>query len=572
MAFLHYPQRPETLTAEFVNGVFTSLIDRIPEAEAADNADAWDVLVRDWNAFRFYYSSEWSRVNFQLSANFEDAAAVAAEQYFRDSVIPAVDDREDLIVSALLESRHRPALEARYGRYFFRRSEVARAAMASVNGELRVREGELQNRYNRLKATAKVVVEGRTMTFDEAESLFTSPDRELRRRAFCATSEWILSHRDEMAAIFDELVRLRHQMALNLGYDDFTKLGYEMRERTDYGPTDTARFRRNIFRHFLPINRELVADHARRIGVERLSIIDRAYDPDRSLPRGVAGPVETQLDRAARLFASLSPRLAAHFTTMLDEDLIDLPNRPGKYGGAFCTARHDEGRCAVLLNSVGDASDVVTLLHEMGHAFQNCESTGIELFDLRSPTSDVAEIHSTSMEFLGLRHIDELLPQEHVVRFRRNAWRNAVNQLVGIASVDEFQHWIYEHPNATIDEREEAWVRFVDRYSAGIDATGYEEYRRTSWYEIGHLFMAPFYMIDYALARLVSMQLALIDDVDHERAMEIYLELCRLGGTRSFKQAVEQVGLRSPFDEETVAGMASQVRERLDGVSDVHRN
>ncbi|HVK40735.1 MAG TPA: M3 family oligoendopeptidase [Candidatus Kapabacteria bacterium] len=572
MAYLHYPERPERLTAEFVDEVFEALIARIAEAEASPSADDWDALVRDWNAFRFYYSSEWSRVNFRLSANFSDEDAIAAEQYFRDRVIPAVDDREDHIVSALLDSRHRPELEARYGRYFFRRSEVARAAMASVNSDLRMREAELQNRYNRLKATAQVVVEGRAMTFDEAESLFTSPDRELRRQAYCATSEWILERRDELAGIFDELVAIRHRMALNLGYDDFTKLGYEMRERTDYGPADTARFRRNIFSHFLPINRALVDDHARRIGVDRLSVIDRAYDPDRSLPRGIAGPVETQLDRAARLFASLSPRLGEHFATMLDENLIDLPNRPGKYGGAFCTARHDEGRCAVLLNSVGDASDVVTLLHEMGHAFQNWESTGIELFDLRSPTSDVAEIHSTSMEFLGMRHVDELLPEEYVGRFRRNAWRNAVNQLVGIARADEFQHWIYEHPEATIDEREQMWAEMGERYSSGLDVTGYERYQRTSWYEIGHLFMAPFYMIDYALARLVSMQLALIDDDDHERAMAIYLELCGLGGTRSFKGAVEQVGLRSPFEEEMVAELAARVGARIAGEGEEARD
>lgn len=563
MAYLHYPDRPEKLTAEFVEREFTLLIERIPDAESAATSEPWDTLIRDWNAFRFYYTSEWSRVNFGLSVNFADEGAAAAEEYFRDNVIPAVDEREDQIVAAMLASRHRPALEARYGAYFFRRAEVSRAAMAPVNAEVRIREGELQNRYNRLKATAQVVVDGRSMTLDEAESLFSSPDRELRRQSYCATSEWIQEHRDELAGIFDELVKLRHRMATNLGYADFTQLGYEMRERTDYGPADTASFRENIYHHFLPLSRRLVADHARRIGVEKLSVIDLGYDPDRSLPRGVAGPVETQLDRAGRLFASLSPRLAAHFETMCDEDLIDLPNRPGKYGGAFCTARHDEGRCAVLLNSVGDASDVETLLHEMGHAFQNCESNDIELFDLRSPTSDVAEIHSTSMEFLGMRHVDELLPEEHVERYRRNAWRSAIGQVLGIARVDEFQHWVYRNPEVSIEEREEKWEAILKRYSSGVDATGYEQYRRSSWYDIGHLFMAPFYMIDYALARLVSMQLALIDAHDHERAMDIYLELCRLGGTCSFKQAVERVGLRSPFEERTVQDLAAHLEREI---------
>jgi M3 family oligoendopeptidase len=563
MPFTHYPDRPATLTVEFATGEFESLLARVPEADASQTADRWIELVLDWNALSSYCRSEASRIHVRLCGDFTNEEATAAEEYFREKVIPAAEPLDERIVAALLATPHRAALEERFGAYLFERLELARLTMDPVNAELRRRDGELAAQYRRLQANAIAVVNGETMTHDAANSLLSSPDRELRRAAFVATSEWTLEHRDELAAIFDELVSVRHAMARNLGLATFTPLGYAAMDRTDYGPQETAHFRRHVLKHFLPIVRDRAADHARRIGVEALSIIDVGYDPDKTLPRGVAAPVETQLQRSKAIFELLSPELSSRFERMAEDGSIDLPNRPGKYSGAFCAPMYDEDRCAVLLNSVGDARDVEVLLHEMGHAFQKSLSDDIELVDLRNPTADLAEIHSTTMEFLGMRHVGQVLPDEHVARYQRNVWNRMLGSLVSIARMDEFQHWIYENPEATIAEREAKWTAIGDEFSSGYDYTGFEKYRGTSWYDVGHLFQSPFYLIDYALAQLVAMQLALIDAEDHDRAMAIYLDLCRRGGSASFARTVEAVGLRSPFDESLIADLAGHVRREL---------
>jgi M3 family oligoendopeptidase len=564
MSFHHYPHRPARLTAEFARTEYTSLIDRVADADAAATADEWMALVLDWNALSSYCRSEGSRVHFRLCRDFSNEEATSAEQYYREQVMPVAEEHEERLMEAMLASPHRAALEQRFGGYYLQRAELMRRTMAPVNAELRVREGELQTRYGRLIATAEVSVDGETMTVGQADSLLTAPDRDLRRKAYVATSQWLLDNRDELAGIFDELVEIRRRMAANLGYESFTRLGYEQMERTDYGPNETARFRQLVFAHFLPLLRQWVSEQAERAGTERLSIIDARFDPGRSLPRGIAAPVETQLERAAAVFSSLSSRLGEHFARMRDGGMIDHANRPGKAGGAFCSPVHDEPRCSVLLNSVGDASDVEVLLHELGHAFQKWESDDIELVDLRQPTLDLAEIHSMTMEFLGMRHLDRMLPEEHLARYRSNAWKRAVSSIVAIARIDEFQHWIYECPTATPQEREAKWIELHDAYGSGLDHTGFEHFRSASWYEVGHLFQSPFYMIDYALARLVSMQIALIDAEDHERAMATYIELCRLGGTMSFARAVAKVGLRSPFDEDLLADLAAHVRSQID--------
>ena len=167
------------------------------------------------------------------------------------------------------------------------------------------------------------------------------------------------------------------------------------------------------------------------------------------------------------------------------------------------------------------------------------------------------------MEFLGLRNIEELIPAEYAQKYRRNAWSGVVRELVSIARVDELQHWMYEHPDATVEQRERRWDELCEEFSTGVDMSGYEQYRPVSWYVYGHLYRSPFYLIDYALAQLCAMQVALIDATDHERAMQAFIDLCRLGGTKSFSEAIASVGLRSPFDESLIVDLAGHAKRQF---------
>ncbi|MBL4850512.1 MAG: hypothetical protein JKY65_33765 [Planctomycetes bacterium] len=283
-----------------------------------------------------------------------------------------------------------------------------------------------------------------------------------------------------------------------------------------------------------------------------------------TLPTGAAAPIDEQLDKAGRVFERLSPKLAKHFHTMRREGLIDLENRKGKRAGAFCTSFSDEGKVAIFCNSIGDEGDVKTLMHEMGHAFQGWESQWIEAVELRWPTSDGAEVHSMGMEFLSLPHLGEFFPPEQLARFRRSRWRRAIELLCYVCVVDAFQHWVYENPKAGFDERDQAWIRFQDTYMPGIDWSGdAEPFRALRWYAQLHVFRYPFYYIDYAIAETGAMQLGMLDARDHERCLETYLELCRLGGTGSVLELFSQAGLRSPFEPGLMADLMNHASGAL---------
>ncbi|TSA18443.1 MAG: hypothetical protein D4R74_01250 [Betaproteobacteria bacterium] len=547
IAYKHFSDRPETLTAEFVRERYRALAGRIEQAEQAGAPDAWLALYADWNALKSYVGSEGRRIYYALSKDMNDPRREAADKYIREQVTPAAEEGDSTLVNALIASRHKDGIAERYSRQLIRILETTVEPLAPVNSTLRVEAADLVNRYDKRVASGEVEVDGRTVTLMVARNLQNSEHAPLRRQAFEAYRRWFLREREALAGIYHELVQLRDRMARNLGHANFVRLGYLGMGRTDYGPAQAALFRAAVREYAVPVQQQLYQNQAQALGTPILKAWDVEYDPALSLPGGIV-PVGTQLDALQRVFDKLSPQLGAHFTRMRSEGLIDLENRKGKRAGAYCTNLSDEGRVAIFCNSTGDASDVATLTHEMGHAFQAWESQEIEAVDLHWPTSDAGEIHSMGMEFLSLRHAGEFFSAEHAERFGRLRWKRGVDLICYICVVDEFQHWVYEHAQASHDERDAAWRRIWDVYKPGIDFGGVEDYKHARWYAQGHLFFAPFYYIDYAIAETGAMQLALVDAQDHERAMKVFLDLCRIGGTKSVLEIFAAAGLRSPFD------------------------
>lgn len=562
MQYKHYPERPATLTAEYVRDEYEKLVGRIESAEASDSSEGWVSLFADWNALKSYVGAEGSRISFAQSKDMNDPVWDQADRYYREEVMPASDDGSSRMVNALLVSRHRAAVAERFGGHLVRALETTVEPLAPVNSDLRVKVGDLVNRYEKTLASGEVTVDGAKVTLAVARNMQSSDRPEVRREAFEAYRTWFLDHRAELADIYDQMTKLRDEMGRNLGHDNFIPLGYLGMGRTDYGSAEAASFREAVRRYAVPVQRRIYEQQAVKLGTPTLRPWDSAYDPTLTLPAGVA-PVESQLEKAQRVFDALSPRLAAHFSRMRSEGLIDLENRKGKQAGAYCTSFSDEGRVAIFCNSTGDQEDVGTLMHEMGHAFQGWESQAIEAVDLQWPTSDACEIHSMGMEYLAMRHMNEFFSEEHAEKFRRNRWKDAVELVCYICVVDEFQHWVYENASATPAERDAAWDRIWDVYKEGLDFSGVEQYKAARWYAQGHIFAAPFYYIDYAIAETGAMQLALIDATDHERALEIYLDLCRIGGTMSVLNIFKTAGLRSPFDPEVMRDLMAHAASEL---------
>lgn len=547
------------LTPETIDQSLDTLVTR-----ARAGSDDWPALYREFDAVEASVFGEGGRRQYRWTQDTRDKEAEAKVTDYREHLLPVFESGAASFVGAMLQAHDLTAIDEAFGPQLLRllRTEVAR--LEPRNKALRLQERQLANDYTKHIAAGAVTVGGEELTLSQAKAKASSEDPTLRKEAWLAWRGWFLEHHNALAEIFDGLVRTRQAMAATLDDDNYLPLGYAGMGRTDYGPEQSAAFRDAVEAYAVPVLRKLRQGQAAALGTPTLAPWDVGYHPKLSLNAGVALPIEDQLDKAEQLFSRLSPKLAAHFRNLRDAGRIDLENRPGKAAGAYCTAFHDENVVAVFCNSVGDESDIRTLTHEMGHAFQCLESLWVSPTKLRWPTMDAAELHSMGMEYLSLDLMDAFFSPEDAEVFGRARWRRGVELLCYVACVDAFQHWVYTHPESSADERDAAWARFADQYDAGVDWGGEAaSFRSTRWYAQLHIFQYPFYYIDYALAELGAMQLAVNATVDRAKALETYLDLCRLGGTGSMLELVDKAGLSSPFEPATLKRLMAHASEVL---------
>lgn len=552
-------ERPADFTAAFVEEAYARLEAELP---TLSGYAAWEAFYLRWNALKCLISGEHARRVYTEAQDVSDAAAEEASRLVREEIVPISEEHDARLREAMLASPSRSALEARFGALLFAQFQIEQEAFCAPNIPLNVEASDLATRYERKLGTAEIEVDGQTLTLSRAGALLTHPDEAKRKAAWEAISAWTFAHGDEFHGIYSELVRLRQAMATNLGEANFIPVGYRRMRRLDYGPAEVATFREGIKRHIVPLLSKLRAKQAALLGAPSVKPWNMSYFPGLSLPPGVA-PIDEQLARAEDLFERLHPKLGGHFRHMAKEGLIDLENRPGKRPGAFCTSFDDTDQVVIFCNSTGNEDDVSTLTHEMGHAFQGWESRWIVPLELRWPSMEACEIHSMGMEFLALHELDAFFSSEDVRKFRKLKLIDTVTMLPYIAVVDAFQHWVYAHPDHTPAARDAEWERLWDEYLPGVDFSGLEGHKAVRWKRQAHIFADPFYYIDYAIAESAALQLWRMAEADREAAMTTYLELCRLGGSKSLLDLFASAGLVSPFDPEvfgpTVAAIAAEL-------------
>lgn len=553
---------PRELTPEAVTAKYAELEAALPAASA--DADAWEAWFWRWNDYRTELGGEAARRYFRECQDTRDEQAAGAWRQFRELIYPIADETDGKLRGAFLAAEARPELERRLGTQLFARLALDDAAFTPGNVQLHVEEMDVVSQYDRLMGSASLEVDGETLTLVQVQSRLTDHDPARRRAAWTAMGRWFDENGLAVHGHLGALVRLRDRQARQLGDPDFVPLAYRRMGRTEYGPKEVAAFRQAILDHVVPLTRAVRERQAQDLGVASglLPGADMMYFPGASLGAGSA-PVDQQIARAQALFARMHPRFAEHFARMAAEGLIDLENRPGKKPGAFAMNLEDEGRVAIFCNSTGAETDVSTLTHEMGHAVQGWESMWIRALDLRTPTMDAAEMHSFGMEYLALDEIEAFFSPEDAAKFRRLRLMSTLVRLPYMAVVDAFQHWLYERPEHTPAEREAAWAELWEAFMPGLDFADCPQQRQYRWMRQPHIFSSPFYYIDYAIAEVGALQLWRLAKTDHTAAMEAYLELCRLGGTKPLLSILAQVGLTSPFAPDALPPLVAAVRQEL---------
>ncbi len=505
-------------------------------------------------------------VSIRNSINTVDAF-YEAEKLFFNQEMPKLQAYSKRFDENLLASSHRAALEAKYGSLMFDQAELGLKVFdESIIPELQ-QENALDTEYDKLLASAKIEFQGGTYNLSQMAPFAQSKDRNVRKEAAAAVSAFFASHEATLDRIYDELVQLRTTIAKKLGYENFIQLGYDRMGRTDYGAKEVQTYRDQILQDIVPLVSELTARKAKRLGIDH----PYHYDLSLSFLTGNATPkgdVAWQVDKAKQMYQEMSPETNEWFTLMLDQELMDLDSKQGKAGGGYCTNLPDYKVPFIFANFNGTSHDVDVLTHEAGHALQNFLSKD-HIPPYRWPTMESAEIHSMSMEFLAWPWMDAFF-LEDTAKYKFNHLASSISFLPYGVLVDEFQHEVYANPSLTPDDRKALWRRLEKKYlpfkDYGDDA--FLE-RGGFWFRQGHIFGVPFYYIDYTLAQVCAFQYWVKHQEDPKAAMQSYLNLCRLGGSKTFTGLLASASLQNPFEPGTVKQIVTPIRAYLDSVDDL---
>lgn len=531
----------------------------------ADGVEAW---LADWSRLDALVTEAAAEAMIAYTVQTDAPGREAAHLRFSAEILPKVEEQEVRLARRLVSLNWtRPDLEVPIARF---REQIALFSEANVPlfSELE----ELSTRYQRITGGMTAEWEGEQVPLPALQPRLRDTDRAVRERAYLAGTRPYLEAQTELAALFDRMYGIRQRVAHQAGCAEFREYSFRSKCRFDYTPADVDRFHDAVEAVVTPAVERIYARRQAQLGVDRLRPWDVAVDPEGRpalKPFADAGELITGM---SRVFDGLDPVLGREFRILADEGLLDLETRRGKAPGGYCETLHARGRPFIFMNAGGTLDDIMTLTHEAGHAFHAFASHPLPLIWQRHPGMEAAELASMSMELLASTRFRTgqggFFDEDAWARARIEHLEDILQSLGHIAAVDAFQSWIYvSGEGGDAAARDAAWIRLRSRFERGVDWTGLERERVARWYRQLHIFLYPFYYIEYGIAQLGALQVWRNSMSDPGVALRQYREALALGTTRSLPEIYAAAGARLVFDREGMVELVELVEEQLEDLT-----
>ncbi|MGP1577046.1 MAG: M3 family oligoendopeptidase [Treponema sp.] len=532
----------------------------------AESAAAQIACIDAVQKLKSHYQSMYTLVQIRHSIDTHDAFYDTENTFFDES-----DSRFAEMVNGfnkkMVASRFRSELETTLGTHIFKLIDLELKVFSPEIMEYLVEENKLTSSYDKLIASAQIEFDGEKRTLSQLLPYMEAQNRGVRKAAADAYYGFFTAHESEFDEIYDKLVKVRTRIAHTLGYKNFVQLGYDRMNRTDYNAEMTAAYREQIYREVVPAAVSLLQRQKKRLGLDTLFFYDEElkYTTGNAVPHGNPDWI---LANAKKMYQELSPETDEFFRFMTSHELLDVLSKKGKAGGGYCTTIPDYKAPFIFANFNKTQHDVEVMTHEAGHAFQAYQSRNARLLEYVWPTYEACEIHSMSMEFFTWPWM-KLFFEEQADKFQFTHLSGALLFLPYGATVDEFQHWVYEHPEASPAERKTAWRTIEKKYLPERNY-GDNDYlnRGGFWMRQLHIFDMPFYYIDYTLAQVCALQFWIKMLTDRKSAWEDYVRLCKAGGEKPFLQLVALANLKNPFEDGCIHSIVPVCMEWLNKIDD----
>lgn len=550
-------------TWESLEPFFKELAER--KIDSAETLQQW---LKDVSELEAVVSEDVSWRQIKMTCDTENKELEEAFTFFMMEIQPKMQPYADLLNRKLIDSPFTkeldPAAFFTYLRNVKKSIDLFREANIPLQAELSV---EAQ-RFGVIAGKMTVEVNGQEYTLQQAAKFLEDPDRDLRESVYRKINERRLQDKTGLNDLYTGLLRKRHQVALNAGFENYRDYRFAELGRFDYSKEDCYQFHDAVKLHVMPLVNQLYGIKKKKLGLDTLRPWDIEAEPAGIQPLRPFQTGEELIEKTIRCFNELRPFFGECLQKMKSMGHLDLESRKGKAPGGYNCPLAESGAPFIFMNAAGQLDDVTTMVHEGGHAIHSFLCHDLELSGFKEYPTEIAEVASMSMELFTMDHWHVYFDkEEELTRAKEQQLERVITIFPWIATIDKFQHWVYEHPDHTEEERTAAWLQILNEFTSPvIDLSGLEAYRQFSWQRQLHLFEVPFYYIEYGIAQLGAIGLWQQYKQDPQVAINNYIRALDLGGTRTLPELFKAAGLAFNFSPASISGLMQFVKKELDSL------
>jgi len=558
----HYLPADFTLTNwESIEPFFTELSDR-----PIDNKEMLEKWLKDLSELEAFISEDACWRQIKMTCDTTDKALEDAFTYFCMEIQPKMQPYADALNKKLINSPFTSQLDSKeyftYLRAVKKSIELFRTENISIQADLSV----LQQQYGVIAGKMTIQMEGQEYTLQQAAKFLEHEDRAVREEAYRKIQDRRLLDQEAMHNLFTDLVQKRHQVALNAGFANYRDYKFVELGRFDYTKEDCFQFHAAVKLHVMPLIDKIYARKKQKLGLETLKPWDTEAEPAGTNPLRPFTDGEDLYNKSVACFEQLNPFFADCLRKMKELNHFDLESRKGKAPGGYNCPLTESGAPFIFMNAAGQMSDVTTMVHEGGHAIHSFLAHQLPLSAFKEYPMEIAEVASMSMELFSMNHWQSFFDNESELnRAIEHQLERTITIFPWIAIIDKFQHWVYENPMHTIQQRTNEWQNIVKEFSTkSIDFSGLKQYRSIGWQRQLHLFEVPFYYIEYGIAQLGAIGMWMQYIQNPTAALENYMNALSLGGTKTLPELYKTAGIEFNFSPDYVKKLMDFTNEQLE--------
>lgn len=505
----------------------------------------------------------WRQI--RMTCDTENKELEEAFTFFMMEIQPQVQPWSDKLNKKLLDCPFTKELDQQkyftYLRNVKKNIDLFREANIPIQADLNV----MQQQFGVIAGKMTVQVNDQEYTLQQAARFLEDPSRELREEVYRKINDRRLEDKKQLNDLYTNLLMKRHQVALNTGFTNYRDFRFAELGRFDYSKEDCYQFHEAVKLHVMPLVNQIYEVKKKKLGLDSLRPWDVEAEPAGIQPLRPFKTGEELTEKTIACFTKLRPFFAECLQQMKAMGHLDLESRKGKAPGGYNCPLAESGAPFIFMNAAGQLDDVTTMVHEGGHAIHSFLSHDLELNGFKEYPTEIAEVASMSMELFSMDHWEVFFDsKEELLRAREQQLERVITIFPWIATIDKFQHWVFENPGHTEEDRAAKWVTILDEFSSPvIDFSGLEEYRRYGWQRQLHLFEVPFYYIEYGIAQLGAIGLWMQYKKNPDAAVENYIKALDLGGTRTLPELFEAAGLRFDFSPAHISELMRFVQQEM---------